>query len=201
MISRSRGACGITLVMLAIGLLGSVAACRSASREQGAKDSTATRPAGKVIFEFGQEDKSDQEFCRRGLKEINEYRCRVGVDCSTEAFPAYLLRAGDNIYAREYAYGGVERVVISYRLKRNYNDVILRLARGGDETTVVKVDGLKTHLVTSKMLGSSEGFGVGVCNLSLGALEKGEHTVELTVADDDAGNAVYQWDALSLIAR
>jgi len=75
------------------------------------------------------------------------------------------------------------------------------LARGGDETTVVKVDRRKIYLLTNKMLGSSEGFGVGVYNLKLGPLKKGEHRIELTVADDRKGNATYQWDALSLIAK
>ena len=160
-------------------------------------DSDTSRPVGKVIFEFGQEDKSDREFLRNGLKEITEYRCRVGDDCSTEAFPGYLLVAGSTGYAS----GGVERVIISFRLKQTYNDVTLRLVRGGDETTVVKVDEQKTHLVTNTMLGSSEGYGVGVYNLKLGALKKGRHTIEMTVADDGKGNAMYQWDALALFAE
>ncbi len=51
------------------------------------------------------------------------------------------------------------------------------------------------------MLGISGGYGFGVYNLKLGALKKGEHRIELTVADDGKGNAQYQWDALSLIAE
>jgi hypothetical protein len=42
---------------------------------------------------------------------------------------------------------------------------------------------------------------VGVYDLQVGRLEKGRHSIELTVADDGKGNAAYQWDALSLIAR
>jgi hypothetical protein len=150
-----------------------------------------------VIFAIGQEDKSDSEFRSSGLSGIKEYRCRVGVDCSTETFPAYLNRAGYS----GYDYGGVERIIISFRLDQTYNDVTLRLARGGDETTVVIVDGKQTHLVTNTMLGSGEGYRIGIYNLTLGALKKGRHTIEMTVADDGKGNAVYQWDALALFAE
>ena len=150
-----------------------------------------------VIFAIGQEDKSDGEFRKYGLRGITEYRCRVGVDCSTETFPAYLNRAGYS----GYDYGGVERIIISFRLDQTYNDFILRLARGGAETTVVTVDGKQTYLVTNTMLGSGEGYGVGVYNLELGALKKGRHTIEITVADDGKGNATYQWDALSLYSE
>ncbi len=151
------------------------------------------RPVDNVFFKIGREDKSDLEFCSSGFREIAEYRCRVGVDCSTEAFPAYLNRAGSTGYAS----GGVERIIISFRLAQAYNNVILRLARGGAETTVVTVDGKQTYLVTNTMLGSGEGYRVGVYNLELGALKKGVHTIQLTVADDGKGNATYQWDALS----
>ena len=181
MTNKSKWAYGITLVALSIGLFGLLTSCLS---------------DGKVIFEFGREDKSDLEFRFGGLTDITEYRCRVGVDCSTEAFPAYLNQAG--FFA--YADSSVEHIIISFELNRSYNDVILRLARGGDETTVVKVDQKETYLVTNTMLGSSEGYGVGVYNLKLGPLEKGEHRIDLTVADDGKGNALYQWDALVLIA-
>jgi len=197
MIIKSKWAYGITLVALSIGLLGLLTGCRSVSPEEGTNDTDNSRPAGEVIFEFGQEDKSDGEFRWSGLRGITEYRCRVGVDCSTETFPAYLNRAGYSGYDS----GGVERIIIVFRLDQAYNNVILRLARGGNETTVVKVDRRKTHLVTNTMLGSGEGYRVGVCNLKLGALKKGKYRIELTVADDGKGNATYQWDALSLIAK
>jgi hypothetical protein len=160
-------------------------------------DSDTNRPEGKVIFEIGQENKSDMEFRRSGLRGQKKYSCRVGVDCLTEAFPAYLLLSG---YSPYYD-GGVERIIIIFKLDQAYINVVLRLVRGGDETTVVTVDGKQTHLVTNTMLGSGEGFRVGVYNLTLGALKKGEHTIEMTVADDGKGNATYQWDALSLFAK
>ena len=196
MIIKSNRVSTITLVTLSIGLLGLLAGCLSVSPTEGTIDSDSSRPEGVVIFEFGKEDKSDREFRRSGLDGITEYRCRVGVDCSTEAFPEYL-----RLRYSKYVKSAVERILISFKLEQTYDDVILRLARGGDETTVVKVDGRKSYLVTNTMLGSAEGFHVGVCNLKLGALRKGEHRIELTVADDGKGSADYQWDALSLIAK
>jgi hypothetical protein len=160
-------------------------------------DSDTSRPDGKVIFEIGQEDKSDMEFRRSGLRGQKKYRCQVGVDCSTEAFPAYLLLAG---YAPYYD-NGVDRIIIIFELDQAYNNVVLRMVRGGDETTVVTVDGKRTHLVTNTMLGSGEGFKVGVYNLPLGELVEGTHSIEMTIADDGKGNRGYSWDALSLFAE
>ncbi len=153
------------------------------------------RPVENVFFTIGREDKSDSEFRFLGFSEITEYRCRVGVDCSTEAFPAYINRGAT------YADGGVERIIISFRLDKAYNNVILRLVRGGDETTVVIVDGKQTYHVTNTMLGSGEGYRVGAYNLELATLKKGVHTIEMSMADDGKGNNVYQWDALSLFVR
>ncbi len=160
-------------------------------------DSDTTRPTGKVIFEIGQEDKKDLDFRRVGFGGQPEYTCRVGVDCSTEAFPQYLYLAPNGGYADN----GVERITISFTLDQKYKKVVLRLARGGDETTFVVVDGKRKHRVTNTMLGSGENYHFGVYNLKLGALKKGTHTIEMTVADDGKGNDAYKWDALSLFAR
>ena len=164
-----------------------------------AAEPDTSRPKGEVIFEIGQEDKSDREFRASGWRGHPEYSCIVGVDCSTEAFPKELYRAPIPPYV-DYA---VERITLTFTLEQAYNNVVLRLVRGGDETTVVIVDGKRkrTHLVTNTMLGSGEGYHVGVYNLKLGGLKKGRHTIQLTVADDGKGNAVYQWDALALFAR
>jgi len=196
MVSKPKLVYVVTLVALSIGLLGLLTGCLSDFPLEDANDSNASGAVGEVIFEFGREDKSDFEFRRSGLRDITEYRCRVGVDCSTESFPQYLYQSNS-----ELAYSGVERIIISFKLDQTYNDVTLRLARGGDETTVVTVDRKRTYLTTNTMLGSGEGYRVGAYNLKLGALKKGRHRIELTVADDGKGNAQYQWDALSLIAE
>ncbi len=196
MIIKSKWAYGIIVVALSIGLLGLLTGCLSDIPEEAANDSDTSRLVGEIIFEFGREDKSGHDFCRSGLRDITEYRCRVGVDCSTESFPQYLYQSNS-----ELAYSGVERIIISFKLDQTYNDVTLRLARGGDETTVVAVDRKRTYLVTNTMLGSGENYRVGVYNLKLGALKKGRHRIELTVADDGKGNGAFAWDALALIAK
>jgi hypothetical protein len=51
------------------------------------------------------------------------------------------------------------------------------------------------------MLESSDHGTYGVYDLTLGALKKGTHTLQLTVADDRKGNGRYNWDALTLFAE
>jgi len=162
-----------------------------------AAEPDTSRPVGKELFTIGQEDKSYSEFRSTGFRGQPEYTCRVEADCATEAFPRRLYRAP----IRPYVGDGVERIAISFTLDHDYNEVVLRLARAGAETTVVTVDGKRTHLVTNSMLGSNEHWVVGVYDLTLGALNKGIHTIQLTVADDGKGNGQYSWDALALFAR
>ena len=77
---------------------------------------------------------------------------------------------------------------------------MLRLVRAGGETTAVKLD-RETHLVTAEMVGSADHGRFGACDLTLGDLKKGVHTIVMTVADDGTGNGGYSWDALSLFVR
>jgi hypothetical protein len=154
------------------------------------------RPMGKVIFELGQEAKSEYDFTARSFKDNPEYTCHVGVDCSTETFHPgmYVLFPG-------YVNRDVKRVTIIFDLKRHYKELVLRLARSGSETTVVVIDGTQTYHVTGEVIGSKEGSIFGVYNLSLGSFDKGAHTIVMTVADDGIGNGTYGWDALALIAK
>ncbi len=168
-----------------------------AEHQSQSKSSDTDQPV--VIFEIGQEDKNYSEFCVRGFKGHSEYTCRVGVDCSSEAFPRRLYRAPISAYIDD----GVERITIIFTLDRTYNNAVLRLVRAGNETTVVTVDGKqeRTHRVTDTMLESGDGYTVGVYDLTLGALKKGTHTIQLSVADDGKGNGRYSWDALTLFAE
>jgi predicted ester cyclase len=124
------------------------------------------------IFAIGREDNSYGEFRSNGFSELTEFTCTVGVDCLTEMFPNGLNRE----HLRLYAHSSVERITIQFSLEQAYNNVVLRLARAGSETTVVTIDGKRTYFVTNEMLGSSEGWTVGVFNLRLGTLEEGVHT-------------------------
>ena len=152
-----------------------------------------------MIFAIGQEDKSYREFNARGFKGQSEYTCRVGVDCSSETFPRRLYFPPIS----KYTIDGVVRITIMFTLDHTYKNAILRLARAGNETTVVTVDGERerTHRVTDIMLGSTDGGVYGVYDLTLGALKKGTHTLQFTVGDDGKGNEGYSWDALTLFAE
>jgi len=176
----------------AVLLIGALATGVLATAEPG-----ASRPKGEVIFEIGQEDKSYDEFRSTGFRGEPEYTCRVEADYAAEAFPKWLYRAP----IPSYADNGVERITIIFTLDRDYNGVVLRLARAGAEAAVVTVDGKRTHLVTNSMLGSNEGYVFGAYNLTLGALKKGTHTIQLTLADDGTGGGEHVWDALALFAR
>ena len=162
-----------------------------------AAEPDTSRPVGKELFTIGQEDKSYFEFRSTGFMRQPEYTCRVEADCEAEAFPRRLYRAPIPSYVGD----GVECIAISFTLGHDYNEVVLRLARAGAETAVVTIDGKRTHLVTNSMLGSNEGTIFGAFNLTLGALNKGTHTIQLTVADDGTGNGRHSWDALALFAR
>ena len=161
-----------------------------------AAEPDTSRPVGKELFTIGQEDKSYFEFRSTGFRGQPEYTCRVEADCAAEAFPRWLYRA-----PRPWTDDGVERITIIFTLDHDYNEVVLRLARAGAETAVVTVDGKRTHLVTNSMLGSNEDYVVGAYNLTLGALKKGTHTIQLTLADDGTGNDMHVWDAIALFAR
>jgi len=152
-----------------------------------------------TLFAIGRENNSDGEFAARGFRGHPEYTCRVGVDCLTEAFPASLCRTPES-HAASYD-DEVKRITITLTLDQDYGELALRLVRAGAETTVVTVDGQQTYLVTNTMLGSNEGWVVGAYDLMLGALKKGTHTIQMTVADDGKGNGHYGWDALALLAR
>ncbi len=148
-----------------------------------------------IIFQIGQEDRSDREFQRMGWKGQKEYTCHIGVDCKDEKFPAELL-----VPKSDYPDYGVECVTIYFEVKKAGN-AILRLARGGDETTVVLIDRERKYIVTSAMLGSGEGFRVGTYELAIGSINIGWHSIEFTVLIDGKANGAYQWDAITLFAQ
>lgn len=163
----------------------------------GAQHESSAVNQPKVVFSIGKEDKSDAEFDMSGFAGKEEYACTVGKDCTADKFPDRHERQG----VRAYDDSGVQRIFIKFSLDRGYRDLALRLARAGAETTVVKIDDRTPQEVTNTMLGSDEGFSDGAYDLAIGALNKGDHLIELTVADDGKGNGSYVWDAIALFAK
>jgi hypothetical protein len=96
---------------------------------------------------------------------------------------------------------GVSRVIIDVTFDEVYDRVVLRLAREGSETTIVTVDEKTEYQVTAEMLGSRDGNHFGVYDLLVGPLEKGGHTIVLTVLDDGKSTGGYAWDALKILVR
>ena len=64
----------------------------------------------------------------------------------------------------------------------------------------MNLDNEHIYEVTSAMLGSDEHTHWGSYDLSLGALEKGIHNIEFSVADDGKGDGRFVWDAILLYA-
>jgi hypothetical protein len=157
--------------------------------------SESTSEEDVLTFEIGKEDKS--EFPLSDFTGVHDYECTAGKDCDPETLPVKSYRMSA---VRIGDYYGVAGITIRFSLKRDYEEVVLRLARWGAETDVVTVDGKKTHIVTNTMLGSYEDV-YGVYDLKLGALDKGRHNILITVAEDGRGNGRHDWDAITLIAK
>ncbi len=146
----------------------------------------------EVVFTIGKQNGSDGEFRSSGWRGTEEYTFRVGVD-TDDRFPAELHVRG------AYVSYGVSRLTVVFVAKKSYERAVLRLVRGGNETSVVTVDGTREYTITSAMLGSAEGFRAGSYDLDIGSIEEGEHSLVFTVLQDGRGNGTYQWDALTLL--
>ena len=150
-----------------------------------------------VIFAIGEEDESRGVFRMSGFTGVHDYECDAEKKCVPEEFPARSYRMSAAVIADD---SGVARITFKFRLNRDYNEVVLRLARWGAETDVITVDKKQALHVTNVMLGSNEDVH-GVYDLNLGGLIEGRHTIQLTVAEDGKGNGRHSWDAITLFAK
>ena len=150
-----------------------------------------------VIFSIGTIDQGMSDFTGTGYGNIENFECTVGVDCSTETFPPQLYKLST---PRKHRTIGTSSVRIFFNLTQPYENLFLRLARAGSETTVVTLDDEKIFKVTSIMPGSDERRKYGSFDLALGSLGQGTHNILLTVEDEYNGNGRLWWDALILIS-
>jgi hypothetical protein len=158
--------------------------------------SSSEADTGTIIFQIGIINESQMNFPATSFKGVDDYKCTVGVDCST-TFPAHIYkqpapRVTDSL--------GVAFVTIFFELNKSYENMIFRIARAGSETTIVTLDDDKRFYVTSSMLGSDEQRQYGSYDLSLGSLDQGTHSIHLAVGENNYGNGRYWWDALILIS-
>ena len=155
--------------------------------------------ADPVIFSIGEVDQSSSELNWRDFSNIRFVSIEADGVTDPTLLPLRLINpAGPHPPERGDA---AQEVDIIFRLKRDVSDAVLRLARGGDSVTLVTVDGSDAYRVTHTMLGSEEGGIFGSYDLSLGPLEKGEHTINLSMPDDGLGyNGSYRWDGIVLFS-
>lgn len=156
------------------------------------------RPLGSILFQIGQEDGAEFEFNSSNLKNVHEFTCSAPLGCKAEVFPRRLYIHPRKTIREVWTGGGVAKVSINFTLDIDQEEVVLRLARAGDETTLVTLNGEQEFLITSEILGSREGGLFSAYNLSLGSINKGMHTIQFTVVDDGKGNGRYAWDSISL---
>jgi hypothetical protein len=152
---------------------------------------------GTIIFQIGIINESHTDFPAYSFKGVDDYKCTVGVDCSTETFPGHMYKQPA---PRHSDSSGVAFVTIFFELNKSYENMIFRIARAGSETTIVTLDDDKRFYVTSSMLGSHELLNYGSYDLSLGSLDQGTHSIHLAVGENNYGNGRYWWDALILIS-
>jgi hypothetical protein len=168
--------------------------CSIASCENSPASDTSIE---NVLFSIGTVDQSMSDFTGTGYGNIEKYECTVGVDCSTDTFPPQMYKQSTPIKHRTV---GASSVKILFNLSQPYENLFLRLARGGSETTIVTLDDEKIFKVTKTMLGSDERRKFGSYDLSLGSLGQGTHNIHLTVLEEYNGNGIFWWDALILIS-
>lgn len=146
------------------------------------------------LVQIGREDGSPGEIAHSGFRDVDEFRWTPQQPPEASDFPFGHFVEG------LVTNRGVARVIIEFDLQRSYEQVVLRLAREGSETTVVRVDQGAEHRVTGEMVGSRDGNHFGSYDLALGPLQKGIHMLVLTVLNDGKGPG-YAWDALKLSAQ
>ena len=152
---------------------------------------------GDVIFSIGKVDQSPLEFVGGDFSNIRFVTINADGEVDPKLMPMRMIHP-DGHYSPDRR-DAAQEVVINFRLKRDAERLIFRLARGGDSATFVTIDGETTYRVTDTMLGSAEGGVFGSYDLNLGSIPKGHHTLKLSMPDDGLGyNGSFRWDALVL---
>ena len=157
-------------------------------------------PNGDIVFAIGEVDKSSVEFYQGDFTNIRFVTINADGEVDPKLMPLRMIHP-DGHYGPDRS-DAAQEVVINFRLKRDAEGLIFRLARSGDSATLVTVDGETTYRVTDTMLGSAEGGVFGSYDLDLGTVPKGHHTLKLSMPDDGLGhNGSFSWDALVLIRK
>jgi hypothetical protein len=153
-------------------------------------------PSLQPIFAFGVEDRSGAEFQSQGFAGTDVQTVEVGgVENESAKIPMRLLLG--RIARGSARDSGVQKLVLKFQTRKDFSDVLFTVGRAGAETLNMMLDGYKAYTFDAASLYSNEGV-FGATSLFLGALAKGEHTLEFTVADDGLGNGQLIWDFLGM---
>ena len=156
------------------------------------------QPDGNIVFAIGEVDKSCVEFYQGNFNNIRFVTIDAAGEVDPRLMPLRMIHP-DGPYSPD-RHDAAQEIVINFRLRRDASKLIFRIARGGDSDTLVTVDGETSYRVTDTMLGSAEGAVFGSYDLDLGPIQKGHHTLKLSMPDDGLGfNGSFRWDALVLI--
>jgi hypothetical protein len=152
----------------------------------------------EVIFAIGEVDQSPVEFNYSDFANIRFVTIDADGKVDPKLMPVRMIHP-DGHYSPDRS-DAAQELLIRFRLRRDADRLIFRLARGGDSATLVTVDDETTHRVTDTMLGSAEGGVFGSYDLDLGPISRGHHTLKLSMPDDGLGyNGSFRWDGLVLI--
>ncbi len=153
-------------------------------------------PTCNPIFTLGTLDKSEVEF---GLDFRKIQKVEIDADGIVDPtkIPQRLIHP-DGDYSPDRS-DAAKELIINFKILDEESRLFLRIARSGDSDTLVIIDQMSEYRVTPEMLGSTERGKVGVYDLHLGTLDKGDHNILLTMPDDGLGfNGSYRWDAIIL---
>ena len=151
-----------------------------------------------IVFVIGEFDGNRVEFQRTRWEGVKDLRCTVGVDCSAESLPLR-IRAPS---ATQWDAVAVESITTNFGLAEDLESARLVLARAGEETIVLNLDGQEIGTLTHDEFGAGEGTIYGRLAIPLGLLDAGPrpHTLTLRVADDGIGNQRHSVDAIALLS-
>ena len=154
-------------------------------------------PICNPIFTIGELNKSGDEFLGVDFRKVQKLEIDADGIVDPTKIPGRLIHPdGDNSPDSSDA---VKEISINFKILDEESGLFLRIARAGDEDTLVIIDNINEYRVTPEMLGSDEGRIFGAYDLHLGTLNKSNHNILLTMPDDGLGsNGSYYWDAIIL---
>ena len=155
-------------------------------------------PTCNPIFSIGELNETSIEFAWEGFRYVREVEIDADGIVDPTKIPGRLIHPDSHHYSPD-RWDAVKEITINFKIEDDESGVFLRIARAGDCDTLVVVDEMNKHRVTAEMLGSGRKSKFGEYDLYLGPLNKGNHSIILTIPDDGLGTiGSIKWDAIIL---